>query len=248
MFDLSNKTALITGAGQGVGAGIARQLAACGARIVVNDLYAERADATVAQLTAAGHEAQACVFDVCDYTAVADAVTAIESDFGVIDILINNAGVPPGMGITKFRDTLPADWRAYMDVNIYGVMNASHVVLPGMCDRGWGRIITITSGAGTVGMNFGISSYAAGKGGGISFMRHLAIENARTGVTANTVAIGIIDNQPDPEATAAIARSVPTGRLGTPEDIGSFCVYLASEEASWMTGQTVHLNGGSITT
>jgi 3-oxoacyl-[acyl-carrier protein] reductase len=247
LFDLTGKTALVTGAGQGVGEGIARQLSRQGARLVINDLYAERAERSAGELARAGAAAIAAPFDVCDYDAVAQAARRIESDFGTVDILVNNAGVPPGMGIKKFHDTLPADWRAYVDVNIYGVMNASHVFLPAMCERGWGRIITIGSGAGTVGLDFGVSPYAAGKGGGMSFMRHLAIENARTGVTANTVAIGLIDNQPEPEAIAAIARTIPVGRLGTPDDIGAFCVYLASPEASWMTGQTLHLNGGSVT-
>ena len=152
------------------------------------------------------------------------------------------------MGIVKFRDTDPEDWKQFVDLNLYGVMNCSKAVIDGMCERGWGRVITISSGAGTTGLNFGIAAYAAGKGGGISFMRHLAMECARFGVTANTVALGLIDNQEPGGPADALAASVPVGILGQPDEIGAFCVYLASNEARWMTGQTIQLNGGSATT
>jgi NAD(P)-dependent dehydrogenase (short-subunit alcohol dehydrogenase family) len=127
-------------------------------------------------------------------------------------------------------------------------MNCARAVIDGMCERGFGRVITISSGAGSIGLALGVSAYAAGKGGGISFMRHLAIESARSGVTANTIAIGLIDNQLEPEVTKHLAASIPVGRLGTPEDVGALCVYLASNEAAWITGQTLQLNGGSHTT
>jgi len=126
-------------------------------------------------------------------------------------------------------------------------MNCCKAVVDGMCERGFGRVITISSGAGTTGLDLGVSAYAAGKGGGISFMRHLALETAKFGVTANSVALGLIDNQLDPGVTEHLARGVPTGFLGQPDDIGPFCVYLASNEARWMTGQTIGLNGGSTT-
>jgi NAD(P)-dependent dehydrogenase (short-subunit alcohol dehydrogenase family) len=127
-------------------------------------------------------------------------------------------------------------------------MNCVHTVVHGMCERGYGRIITISSGAGTVGISLGVSAYGAGKGGAISFMRHLAMEVAKDGVTANTVALGLIDNHADPSITAHLAKSVPVGQLGRPEDVAPLCVYLASKEAAWMTGQTLQLNGGNVTT
>jgi NAD(P)-dependent dehydrogenase (short-subunit alcohol dehydrogenase family) len=108
-------------------------------------------------------------------------------------------------------------------------------------------VITISSGAGTAGVAIGVSPYSAGKGGGIAFTRTLALEVARSGVTANTVAIGLM-GLPDPDITAALARSIPVGRTGTPEDVGAACVWLASDEASWVTGQTIEVNGGAITT
>lgn len=248
MFDLSGRTALVTGAGQGVGAGIARMLAACGAKVAVNDLRAVRAMETVQSIVAAGGRAQTAVFDVADYAAVRTNVERLEATFGAFDILVNNAGIPEGMGIKPFRETEPEAWRPYIDVNLYGVLNCCRAVINGMVERRFGRIVTISSGAGTVGLALGVSPYAAGKGGGIAFMRHLALENASTGVTANTVALGLINNQHSPQATAHLAKTIPVGRLGEPEDVGALCVYLASNEASWMTGQTLQINGGSVTT
>jgi NAD(P)-dependent dehydrogenase (short-subunit alcohol dehydrogenase family) len=248
MFDLTGKTALVTGAGQGVGAGIARALARQGAAVAVNDLVDDRAAATVQAIVAAGGRAVTAAFDVTDYDAVRAGVAAAESALGPIAILVNNAGVPPGMQVQMFRDSQPTDWRKYVDLNVYGVMNCSRAVIEGMCARGFGRIVTISSGAGTVGIALGVSAYAAGKGGGISFMRHLAMENARSGVTANTIAIGLIDNHLDAAVTEHLAKTIPVGRLGQPDDIAPLCVYLASDEAAWITGQTIELNGGSTTT
>jgi len=241
MFDLTGKVALVTGAGQHVGTGIARALAAQGATVAVNDIVAKRAEALAAQLP----KAVAAVFDVTDLAAVKDGVERV----GRVDVLVNNAGNAGAhqMRLTPFRDMAPEDWRAPIDVNLFGVLHCCHAVINQMVERGWGRVITISSGAGTVGIPIGVSTYGAGKGGAISFMRHLAIENARLGVTANTVALGLM--QPGGEdSTAALARQIPVGRTGRPEDVGPLCVYLASDEASWITGQTIELNGGSVTT
>ncbi|MEZ4217546.1 MAG: SDR family NAD(P)-dependent oxidoreductase [Myxococcota bacterium] len=248
MFDLTGRRALVTGAGQGVGEGIAHALAAAGAAVAVNDLHAGRARAVAERIVAAGGEATPAPFDVGDYAAVEAGIAAAESALGPLDILVNNAGIPESMGLQPFRTSDPASWRPYIDVNLYGVMNCSRAVIDGMCERRFGRIVTISSGAGTVGLAIGVSPYAAGKGGGISFMRHLALEHAGAGVTANTIAIGLIDNQSDPAATAPLAKGIPVGRLGRPDDIAALCLYLASDEASWMTGQTIELNGGSVTT
>ena len=245
MFDLTGKVALVTGAGQHVGAGIARALAAQGATVVVNDLVAERAASTVDAIRADGGSAEPVVFDVTDLAAVrAGAATA-----GQVDILVNNAGNAGAsrMVPTPFREMDPADWGAPIEVNLYGVLNCCHAFVGGMCERGWGRVITIASGAGTVGLRLGVSTYGAGKGGAIAFMRHLAVENARLGVTANTLALGLMQ-LPTGDGTEALARQIPLGRVGRPEDVGAACVYLASEEASWMTGQTIELNGGLVTT
>jgi NAD(P)-dependent dehydrogenase (short-subunit alcohol dehydrogenase family) len=245
IFDLSGRSALVTGAGQGVGAGIARMLAAQGAVVQVNDFVPERAADTVAQITAAGGRAEARPFDVTDLAAVQAAVEAI----GQVDILVNNAGNggAEGMKTIPFKDMAPEQWEGPIRVNLYGVLNCCHAVVNGMVERGWGRIITISSGAGTSGVAIGVSPYSAGKGGGLSFTRTLALEVARTGVTANTIALGLMEMK-DPQVTAHLARAIPVGRTGTPEDIGAAVVWLASEEASWVTAQTIEVNGGSITT
>ena len=151
------------------------------------------------------------------------------------------------MRVERFRSMDPENWEGPIRVNLHGVMNCCHAVLDPMCERGWGRIITISSGAGTAGTRIGVSPYAAGKGGGIAFTRALALEVARDGVTANTLALGLMTNEAD-EIDSALARSIPVGRVGSPQDVGAACVWLASREAGWVTGQTIEINGGSITT
>ncbi|WP_436777428.1 SDR family NAD(P)-dependent oxidoreductase [Yinghuangia sp. YIM S09857] len=252
MFDLDGKTALITGAGQGVGAGIARTLAGQGARVAVNDIDRERARDTVRSIRDAGGEAHELPFDVTDLTQAMDAVADFERQVAPVDVLVNNAG-NAGAGTfrpTPFRETDPADWRRFTEVNLFGVMNCVKAVIDGMAARGHGRIVTIASGSGVIGQGIGVSLYAAAKGGAIAFMRHLAIENAADGITANTVALGLIDPAASGREAGMMrdmAARLPVGRIGVPEDAGALCAYLASGEASWITGQTFHLNGGSYT-
>jgi len=247
MFDLSKRIALVTGAGRGVGVGIARALAAQGARVAVNDLHAERADTTAGAIRAAGGTALPIAFDVTDSAAVATGIARVQAALGPVDVLVNNAGVPESMAVSHFLDMDPAAWRGYVDLNLYGVLNCTKAVIGGMCERGFGRVVTISSVAGQAGIALGISLYGAGKGGAISFMRHLAIEVAARGVTANTLALGLMTNEGVGPETARLARAIPVGRVGTPDDVGAAVVYLASDEASWMTGQTIGLNGGSLT-
>ncbi len=246
MFDLRGRTALVTGAGQNVGAGIVRALARQGATVVVNDLFPERAQQTVDSLEEAGLRGIAAPFDVTQASEVRLAVDKATAVTGPIDILVNNAGVPTGMATRHFRDMTAEEWAPYVDLNLYGSLNCISAVLGGMCDRGWGRIVQISSGAGRVGLALGVSLYGAAKGGIEAFVRHLSQEVARTGVTANCVALGLMNNVPA-DATAATTRRVPIGRLGTPEDVGAAVVYVASSEAEWLTGQTIPLNGGIIT-
>jgi 3-oxoacyl-[acyl-carrier protein] reductase len=247
MFDLSGRIALVTGAGQNQGAGIARALAAQGAAVAVNDLHGERAEAVAKEIVARGGRALALPFDVTDLAAVSAGVARIAGEFGAVDVLVNNAGVPEGMGVAAFREMDVADWRRYVDLNLYGVTNCCKAVIDDMCTRRFGRVITISSGAGQTGLALGIALYGASKGGAIAFMRHLALETARFGVTANTLALGLMSNAGGAEVVAALEKTVPVGRLGTPEDVGAACVYLASNEAAWLTGQTIGLNGGNLT-
>ena len=246
MFDLTGRVALVTGAGQNVGEGIARLLAQQGAAVAVNDLFPERAESVADAIQSDGSSACAAPFDVTDSAAVAAGVSKLSASLGPVDILINNAGVPPGMGVTQFREMDPAEWAKFIDLNLYGVMNCAKAVIDGMCDRSWGRIVTVSSGAGQTGLKLGITTYGAGKGAAIAFMRHLAMEVAENGVTANTVALGLIDNHQDSTVTAAMSRQVPVGRLGQPSDIAPAVLFLASDEASWITGQILGVNGGNL--
>jgi NAD(P)-dependent dehydrogenase (short-subunit alcohol dehydrogenase family) len=174
-------------------------------------------------------------------------VEKLAAALGPVDVLVNNAGIPADMRIARFRDTSPADWPRYIDLNLYGVLHCTRAVIDGMCERGFGRIVTISSAAGQTGLALGVSIYGAGKGAAISFMRHLALEVAGRGVTANTLALGLMGDPEGRAAAAAPASAIPVGRLGTPEDVGAAVVFLASDEAGWITGQTLGVNGGSLT-
>jgi NAD(P)-dependent dehydrogenase (short-subunit alcohol dehydrogenase family) len=246
MFDLRGKVALVTGAGRGVGAGIAAALAEAGAAVALNDLVPERSERTAGALAAAGARTLAAPFDVADLAQVERGVAAIEAALGAVDILVNNAGIPAAMRMLPFRESGPEDWRPYLDVNLFGVLHCVRATIDGMCERRFGRVVTISSGAGQTGLALGLSAYAAGKGGAISFMRHLALETAGSGVTANTLALGLMESAAGAGLPDGIARSVPVGRLGSGRDVGAAVVWLAAEGA-WVTGQTIGINGGSLT-
>jgi len=246
MFDLSGRVALVTGAGRSIGAGIAQTIADAGASVAVNDLDADRARESAQQITDAGGRALAAPFDVTDLAAVEQAVTDVESELGEIDILVNNAGIVENAGTAFFRESTPDYWHRWVDLNLFGVLNCTRAVIDGMCDRQFGRVITISSGAGVTGLAIGMSAYAAGKGGAISFMRHLAMETAKFGVTANTLALGMMENTAGRDMPDQVRRPNPVGRLGTGHDVGTAIVWLAAE-GSWVTGQTIGLNGGALT-
>lgn len=252
MFDLTGRTALVTGGGRGAGAAIAATLAARGAAVAVNDLLADRAESTANAIGDDGGSAVAVPFDITVRdevdAGVADAVTALGRP---VDILVNNAGPPAGMTTIPFRDMDPEEWRRFVDINLFGSLHCIRAVLDPMVAAGHGRILQISSGAGRTGIAFGVSLYGASKSGIEGFIRHLSQELAPTGVTANVLALGLLSNAvpdgaPD-DAVRALAASIPVGRLGRPDDVAAAALYLVSDEASWMTGQTIGLNGGSTT-
>jgi 3-oxoacyl-[acyl-carrier protein] reductase len=250
MFDLSGRVALVTGGGQNAGAGIVRALAAQGAAVAVNDLYAERAESVVKEVEAAGGTAVAAPFDVTDKSAVDAAVAEVRAALGrPVDILVNNAGIPADksqMGYAPFRTLEPGRWRVPFEINLFGSMNCTHAVVGEMCDAGWGRVVQISSGSARVGSAMGLTLYGAAKSGIEGFIRHLSQEVAPFGVTANSLALGVQSSAAGP-GVEKIIENIPTGRTGEPADVGAAVVYLASPEASWFTGQTVNINGGSVT-
>lgn len=246
MFRLDGKLALVTGSGSGLGRGVVRALAEQGARVIVNDIDPTLAEATADALRADGHVASACPFDVTRLDAVTSAIGAAEQELGPIDILVNNAGNAGGKQFQQlpFAKMPPEQWDRFIAVNLMGVLNCTHAVVGGMADRGWGRVITISSTAGRVGGDINVSVYGAAKAGAAHFMRHLSQEVADRGVTANSIALGFMDTVGE-EYAKAIIPQIPTRRCGTGKDVGAAVVYLASEEASWVTGSTLVVDGGS---
>ena len=246
MFVLTGKVAFITGAGQGMGAGVAATLAAQGAAVGVNDLHPDRAAATVASITAAGGRAVVAAGDVRERDAMNSAIDLTEAAFGPVDILVHNAGIPAdGFPLARFRDLDPDHWNLWMPINYGGMLNTTKRVIDGMCERRWGRIVFVSSEAGRTGMHMGIACYGAAKAATVQFCRHLSQEVARDGVTVNCLALGRMSAA---IVTSDIVRGgPPVGRLGCPDDVAAAIVYLASEEASFVTGQTIGVNGGGVT-
>jgi 3-oxoacyl-[acyl-carrier protein] reductase len=253
--ELAGKRALITGAGQGVGEAIARELAAAGCAVIVNDFHADRAERVSAAIAAAGGTAAAAAFDVTDHAVVAEAMATI----GAVDILVNNAGNggPDTFGaIASFLDTTPADWAPILAVNLAGVMSCTHAALPAMVEAGWGRVITISSDAGRTG-GAKYAAYSAAKAGAAGFSRAIAREVARHGVTVNVISLGTMrtpmteplwTSPGNEELRRSVLASYLVRRPGEPADVAWAVLSLASPRASWVTGQTIAVNGGSTFT
>src|SRR5579884_3415567 len=240
MFDLDGRVAIVTGAGQSVGRGIAAALASAGAVVAVNDLHAERAEAVAEEITAGGDRAVAAPFDVTRLDEVRGGVSKVQQRFGRIDILVNNAGrVDDGRTrLGRFRDSDPALWHLWIDLNLYGSLYMIRSVLPGMVNRRFGRVIQISSGSGSRGIPSGVALYGAGKAAIEGAMRHIAIEEAQSGVTFNAIALGLMANtatkweKASPgEVQPGTLAAVPIGRLGEPREVGACAVWLASDLA-----------------
>jgi len=181
--------------------------------------------------------------DVTDPEAVRVMVAEVEGSLGPVDILVNNAGLPAeGIRLQQFRETAPADWEPLLRLNLYAVLHCCHGFVGGMCDRGWGRVITISSEAAREGTAAGLSLYGAGKAAAVGFSWNLAQEVAPFGVTVNCLSLGTIFRPGVDEER--LARRYPVGRLGRPADVAAAVLYLASGEAAWVTGQTIPVNGG----
>ncbi len=250
MAELDGKIALVTGAGRSVGLGIAQELAQAGAAVALNDLHPERAQAALEQIESAAGGLLAAPFDVANLESVRAGIARVERELGPIDILVNNAGIPEGAGAAgPFVQSDPAQWHFNIDLNLYGSMYCIRTVLPGMAQRKWGRVIQISSGAGSRGVP-NVSIYSAAKAGIEGLLRSVAIEMAQSGVTLNAIALGLMANTAERMGDSAylqrIFSTIPMGRLGQPREIGACVVWLASEKAGYVTGQTIHINGGSV--
>ena len=241
MFSLEGRTALVTGATGGIGAAIARALDAAGARLAISGTRRERLDEVAGEL-GAGAVPLPC--DLSDRDAVEALVPAAEEALGRLDILVNNAGITRDSLFVRMRD---ADWDDVFRVNLTAAFRLARAAARGMMQRRHGRIISIASIVGVTG-NPGQANYAAAKAGMIAMSKSLALELATRGVTANCIAPGMIDTEMIARLTdqqrAAIAERIPARRLGTPGDVAAGVVYLASDEAAYVTGQTLHVNGG----
>jgi 3-oxoacyl-[acyl-carrier protein] reductase len=246
--DLTGKRALVTGAGQGVGRQISRYLGAAGAEVLVNDIVADRAESVAAEIAEEG-KARPAVFDVTSWSSVSTAL----DDFGPVDVLVNNAGnagVEGWAARGPFVETDPAEWGRFIDINLYGVMHTARAAVPGMIERGGGRVITVVSDAGRFG-DPTLAVYAAAKAGAAGFSRSLARELGRYGITVNCVALGTIlppgadaaADQTD-EQIRQWLRGYVIRRRGTPDDVAAMVTFLAGPQASWITGQTYPVNGG----
>jgi len=242
MFDLTGKTALVTGATGGIGARIARALHAQGAHVVLSGTREPVLQALAEEL---GGRACVAPCDLSDAASVDGLVAAAEAAAGTpLDILVANAGITKDGLLLRMKDE---DWQQVLRVNLESYFRLSRAALKGMMKRRAGRIIGITSVVGVTG-NAGQANYAASKAGMIGFSKALAQEVATRGVTVNCVAPGFIESPMTDSLNeaqkAGILATIPAARLGSGDDVAAACVYLASDEAAYMTGQTLHVNGG----
>lgn len=243
-FDLTGEVALVTGASRGIGSAVLAALAVAGARVIGTATTPAGAEQISARLAAAGHAGRGIVLDVSRPAEVLAAQKDIEKTEGTVTILVNNAGITRDNLLMRMKDE---DWQAILDTNLTSVYRASKAVLRGMMKARRGRIVNIASVIGVTG-NAGQANYAAAKAGIIAFSKSLAKEIGSRGITVNVVAPGFIatDMTADlPEAAkAAMLSQIALGRLGEPADIARAVAFLAGPDAGYITGETLHVNGG----
>ena len=244
MGKLDDKIAIVTGAGQGIGKAIAEKLAAEGATVVVTDINEATAKETADGI---GGGAVGLRTDVTSRDSVDAMVEQVRSQFGRIDVLVNNAGWDKA---GPFVDSDPADWDRVIQINLYGVLNTSKAVLPVMAAQGSGSVVNLASDAGRVGSS-GEAVYSAAKGGVIAFTKATAREMARAQVNANCICPGPTDTAlfasmggDNPKLREALTKAIPFRRLAEPADLANAVAFFASDEASYITGQTVSVSGG----
>jgi 3-oxoacyl-[acyl-carrier protein] reductase len=241
MFDLSGRTALVTGASGGIGGAIARALHAQGAELMLTGTRADALQSLAAEL---GGHAHVGLADLVDAQACDQLIKSAEAALGHIDILVNNAGLTRDALALRMTD---ADWQAVIDVDLTAAFRLTRATLRGMVRRRHGRIIAVTSVVAVTG-NPGQANYAAAKAAIIGMSKSIAAEVAGRGITVNCVAPGFIEtamtNKLPADQRLRLGAAIPAGRFGAPEDVAAAIVYLASAEAAYVTGQTLHVNGG----
>ncbi|MFZ5640158.1 MAG: 3-oxoacyl-[acyl-carrier-protein] reductase [Bacillota bacterium] len=243
---LRDKTAIVTGGSRGIGQAVAMALANAGADVVVADVDLEAAEQVAAEIRNLGRKALAVKANVSDAAGAAEMVQAAINEFGKVDILVNNAGITRDTLLMRMKEE---DWDAVLNVNLKGVFNCTKAVISSMMKQRYGRIVNIASVVGIIG-NAGQANYASAKAGMIGFTKSVAREVASRNITVNAVAPGFIQTQmtdvlPD-NVKAKLMEQIPMGRLGQPEDIANAVVFLASDAAGYITGQTISVNGGMV--
>jgi 3-oxoacyl-[acyl-carrier protein] reductase len=245
-MSLEGKVAIVTGGAQGIGRAIAETLARDGADIVIADLDPGRSQEAVEAIKKLGRRALNCKVNVADANDVKAMVDQTVKDLGRLDILVNNAGITRDGLLMRMKEE---DWNLVLQVNLYGTFHCTKAVLPTMTKQRFGRIVNIASIVGVMG-NAGQANYAASKAAVIGFTKTVAREYASRQVTVNAVAPGFIDTAMTqtlpPEVKETLQKQIPLGRLGLPSDIAAAVRFLASEEASYITGHVLHVNGGML--
>lgn len=246
-MSLAGKNAVVTGGASGLGLATCHRLARDGAGIAVWDVDEAGAQRVAQDIVAAGGRAVACRVDVSSRAQIDAAVKRVRTELGPVHILVNNAGIT---FFKPFMETSEAEWDRVMSVNLKSMLNCTQAILPDMLAAGWGRIINISSSSAQAG-SARMTAYASSKGGVIAFSKSLALELAASGITVNNIPPGFIDTPmlraSETKITggiAGIAAASPMKRPGRPEDIAAACAFLASEEAGYITGQTLSVNGG----
>lgn len=235
-MNFNGQTAFITGAARGIGKAIAMRFAKEGANVVICDVLEDLLENTAKEIAELGVKVKSIVLDVTDENGVKEAINESISEFGKIQILINNAGIMP---IGNFFETNVSDWKKTFDVNVFGTMCASQAILPHMIENGYGRIVNLGSVAGVYGIDYFVD-YSATKGAVISFTKALSKVVADKGITVNCISPGSIGN---PNGAFPMTEFSFVGRAGTPDELANAVVFVASDEASYITGQNILVDG-----
>jgi 3-oxoacyl-[acyl-carrier protein] reductase len=246
MDGLKGKKAIVTGAAAGIGKAIALCLAQAGVDVAVSDVNLEGATQTCGELTAHGVNAIPCEFDVGSFAETQEAVNRLVANLGTVHILVNNAGITKDSLLLRMTEQ---DFDRVLVVNLKGAFNVTKAVLKTMVRERWGRIINIASVIGQMG-NAGQANYAASKGGLIAFTKSAAKELASRNITVNAIAPGFIQSAMTdaltPEFKQSYMKAIPLGRFGTPDDVAKLCRFLASDDAAYITGQVIRIDGGLL--